>query len=100
MFRFMKRFGSDSHASWRGTGSMTRVRRHNHPLNCEALEGRQLLSAAVFHRQRGQRQGARRPGGLDQQRDRDHPVPVKRRGQPEVEPSKRITRTPTVRQLT
>ncbi len=48
MFRFMKRFGSDSHASWRGTGSMTRVRRHNHPLNCEALEGRQLLSAQQY----------------------------------------------------
>ena len=44
MLRFMNRFGSDSHARWRGTGSMTRVRRRNHQLNCEALEGRQLLS--------------------------------------------------------
>ena len=45
MFRFMQRFGRDSQARRRGTGPMTRVRRRNHPLNCEALEGRQLLSA-------------------------------------------------------
>jgi hypothetical protein len=44
MFRFTKRFGSDSHARWRGTGSMTRVRRRNHRLDCEALESRQLLT--------------------------------------------------------
>ena len=44
MFRFMQRFGRDSQARGRGTGPMTRVRRRNHPLNCEALEGRQLLS--------------------------------------------------------
>src|SRR5271165_1405517 len=44
MFRFMQRFGSDSQARWRGTGPMTRVRRRNHQLNCEALESRQLLS--------------------------------------------------------
>jgi hypothetical protein len=49
MFRFMKRFGSDSHARWRGTGPLTRVRRRNHPLNCEALEGRQLLSATQYY---------------------------------------------------
>ncbi len=49
MFRFMKRFGSDSHARWRGTGPVTRVRRRNHPLNCEALEGRQLLSATQYY---------------------------------------------------
>ena len=45
MFRFMQRFGRDSQARGRGTGPMTRVRRRNHQLNCEALEGRQLLSA-------------------------------------------------------
>src|SRR5271166_5907915 len=44
MFRFMQRFGRDSQARWRGTGPMTRVRRRNHQLNCEALESRQLLS--------------------------------------------------------
>ena len=44
MFRFMQRFGRDSQARWRGTGPMTRVRRRNHRLNCEALESRQLLS--------------------------------------------------------
>ena len=45
MFRYMQRFGRDSQARWRGTGPMTRVRRRNHRLNCEALESRQLLSA-------------------------------------------------------
>ena len=45
MFRFMQRFGRDSHARWRGAGHSNRVPRRNHPLNCEALEGRQLLSA-------------------------------------------------------
>ena len=44
MFRFMQRFGSDSQARRRGSGPMTRVRRRNHRLNCEALEGRQMLS--------------------------------------------------------
>ena len=44
MFQFMQRFGRDSRARGRGTGPMARVRRRNHPLNCEALEGRQLLS--------------------------------------------------------
>ena len=44
MFRFMQRFGRDSQARWRGTGPLTRVRRRNHQLNCEALESRQLLS--------------------------------------------------------
>src|SRR5271165_7453007 len=44
MFRFLQRFGHDSQARRRGTGPMTRVRRRNHPLDCEALEGRQLLS--------------------------------------------------------
>ena len=44
MFRFMQRFGRDSQASGRGTGPLARVRRRNHQLNCEALEGRQLLS--------------------------------------------------------
>ena len=44
MFQFMQRFGRDSRARGRGTGPMTRVRRRNHPLNCEALEGRQMLS--------------------------------------------------------
>jgi Ricin-type beta-trefoil lectin domain-like len=45
MFRFMQRFGRDRQARGRGTGQLNRVRRRNHPLNCEALEGRQLLSA-------------------------------------------------------
>ncbi len=45
MFRFLQRFGRDSQARRRGTGPMTRVRRRNQRLNCEALEGRQLLSA-------------------------------------------------------
>jgi hypothetical protein len=49
MFRFMRRFGSDSHTRWRGTRSMTRVRRRDHPLNCDALEGRQLLSATQYY---------------------------------------------------
>ena len=49
MFRFMQRFGRDSQARWRRTGSMTRVRRRNHRLNCEALEGRQLLSATPYY---------------------------------------------------
>src|SRR5262249_12396687 len=44
MFRFMQRFGRDSQARWRSPGPMTRVRRRNHRLDCEALEGRQLLS--------------------------------------------------------
>ena len=44
MFRFLQRSGRDSQARGRGTGPLTRVRRRNHPLNCEALEGRQLLS--------------------------------------------------------
>ena len=44
MFWFMQRFGRDSQARSRGTGPMTRVRRRNHRLNCEALESRQLLS--------------------------------------------------------
>jgi hypothetical protein len=44
MFRFMQRFGRDSKARWRGTGPMTRVRRRNCQLNCEALAGRQVLS--------------------------------------------------------
>jgi hypothetical protein len=44
MFRFMKRFGSDSHGRRRGTGPLTRGRRRNYPLNCEALDSRQLLS--------------------------------------------------------
>ena len=44
MLRFMQRFGRDSQTTWRGTGPMTRVRRRNHQLNCEALESRQLLS--------------------------------------------------------
>ena len=45
MFRFMQRFGRDSQARRRRTGPMTRVRRRNQRLNCEALEGRQLLTA-------------------------------------------------------
>jgi Ricin-type beta-trefoil lectin domain-like len=44
MFRFMKKLGRDSQATRRGTGPMTRVRRRNHPLNCEVLESRQMLS--------------------------------------------------------
>jgi Ricin-type beta-trefoil lectin domain-like len=44
MFRFMQRFGRDSQARGRGTGPLTRARRRNHQLNCEALEGRQMLS--------------------------------------------------------
>ena len=44
MFRFMQRFGRDSQARRRGTGPMTRLRRRNHQLNCETLEGRQMLS--------------------------------------------------------
>jgi Ricin-type beta-trefoil lectin domain-like/Calpain family cysteine protease len=45
MFMFMQRYGRDSQARWRGTGPLTRVRRRNYQLNCEALESRQLLSA-------------------------------------------------------
>ena len=44
MFRFMQRFGRDRQARGRGTGPLTRVRRRNQRLNCEALEGRQMLS--------------------------------------------------------
>jgi hypothetical protein len=44
MFRFLQRFGRDSRARGRGTGPMTRVRRRDHRPDCEALEGRQLLS--------------------------------------------------------
>jgi hypothetical protein len=44
MFRLMQRFGRDRQARGRGTGPLNRMRRRNHPLNCEALEGRQLLS--------------------------------------------------------
>jgi hypothetical protein len=44
MFRFMQRFGRDSRARWRGTGAMTCVRRRHQRLDCEALEGRQMLS--------------------------------------------------------
>jgi Ricin-type beta-trefoil lectin domain-like/Calpain family cysteine protease len=44
MFWFTQRFGRDSQARWRGTGPLTRVRRRNHQLNCEALESRQMLS--------------------------------------------------------
>ena len=44
MFRFTQRFGRDLQARGRGTGPMTRVRRRNRQLDCEALEGRQLLS--------------------------------------------------------
>jgi alpha-galactosidase len=49
MFQFMQRLGRDSHSRWRGNGAMTRVRRRNHPLNCEALEGRQLLSVTQYY---------------------------------------------------
>jgi Peptidase A4 family/Ricin-type beta-trefoil lectin domain-like len=49
MFRFLQRFGRDSQARRRGTGSMTRVRRRNHQLNCESLEDRQLLSAQAYY---------------------------------------------------
>ena len=45
MFRLLQRFGRDRQARRRGTGPLNRVRRRNHPLNCEALESRQLLSA-------------------------------------------------------
>ena len=44
MFRFMQRFGRDRQAKWRGAEPSKCVRRRNHPLNCEALESRQLLS--------------------------------------------------------
>jgi hypothetical protein len=44
MFRFLQRFDCDSQARSRGTGPFNRVRRRNHRLNCEALEGRQMLS--------------------------------------------------------
>jgi Peptidase A4 family/Ricin-type beta-trefoil lectin domain-like len=44
MFLFTQRFGRDSRTKWRGTGPLTRGRRRNHRLNCEALESRQLLS--------------------------------------------------------
>ena len=49
MFRFLQRFGRDSQARGRGTGPINRVRRRNHPLNCEALEGRQLLSFSGWY---------------------------------------------------
>jgi hypothetical protein len=44
MYQFMQRFGRDRQARGRGTGPLNRVRRRNHPLNCEALESRQLLA--------------------------------------------------------
>ncbi len=57
MLQFMQRFGGDSQARWRGTGwpggrpgtegrsrSTARAPRRNQRLNCEALEGRQMLS--------------------------------------------------------
>jgi Ricin-type beta-trefoil lectin domain-like/Calpain family cysteine protease len=44
MYQFMQRFGRDLQARSRGTGPLNRVRRRNQRLNCEALEGRQLLS--------------------------------------------------------
>ena len=44
MFRFMQRFGRDLQARGRGIGPLAHARRRNHRLNCEALEGRQLLS--------------------------------------------------------
>jgi Ricin-type beta-trefoil lectin domain-like len=44
MFRFLQRFVRDSRARRRGTGPLTCVRRRNYPLNCEALDSRQLLS--------------------------------------------------------
>ena len=44
MFRFMQRYGRDSQARGRGTGPLTRARRRNHRLDCEALESRQMLS--------------------------------------------------------
>ena len=80
MFEFMQRFTHDSHAGWRGTRPLNRVRRRNHRLNCEALESRQLLSG--YYIVNDQRQGARRPGGLDQQRDRHRSVAAVWRGQP------------------
>jgi hypothetical protein len=45
MFQFMQRFGRDSQTRWRGTEPVTRVRRRDLRLNCEALDSRQLLSA-------------------------------------------------------
>jgi endo-1,4-beta-xylanase len=48
MFRFMQGFGRDSHARWRGTGPINRVRPRNHRLNCEALESRQSLSGVYI----------------------------------------------------
>jgi hypothetical protein len=45
MFAFMQRFGRDTQARGRGTGPTTHVRRRDHQPNCEALEGRELLSA-------------------------------------------------------
>ena len=44
MFGFMQRFSRDSQARWRGTGPLTRTRRRNRRLDCEALESRQMLS--------------------------------------------------------
>jgi hypothetical protein len=44
MCEFMQRFARDLQAGWRGKGPLTRVRRRNHQLNCEAQNGRQLLS--------------------------------------------------------
>ena len=44
MFRFMQRLGRDSETRGRGTGPLTRARRRNHRLDCEALESRQLLA--------------------------------------------------------
>jgi Ricin-type beta-trefoil lectin domain-like len=49
MFRFLQRFGRDSQTRWRGTRPINRVRRRNHQLNCEALEGRQLLSFSGYY---------------------------------------------------
>ena len=49
MFRLMQRFSRDSQARGRGTEPNNRVRRRNHQLNCEALEGRQLLSFSGYY---------------------------------------------------
>ena len=53
MFWFMQRFGRDRQARGRGSRPLTRVQRRNHRLNCEALEGRQLLSGYYISNESG-----------------------------------------------
>ena len=65
-------------------GRSTRVRRRNHQLNCEALEGRQMLSGYYIVNEASGKVLDNPP--LLQQWDRHRSVAVVRRDQPAVEP--------------